>query len=45
MLMQLAENNIPLAFVDKLNAILLNIFPDSKIAKEYKMVKTKAIAY
>ena len=40
--MLLAENNIPLAFADKLNAILPSIFPDSKIAKEYKMGKTKA---
>ena len=40
--MLLAENNIPLAFADKLNTLLPNIFPDSKIAKEYKMGKTKA---
>ena len=40
--MLLAENNIPLAFADKLNEILPCIFPDSKIAKEYKMGKTKA---
>ena len=40
--MLLAENNILLAFADKLNAILPSIFPDSKIAKEYKMGKTKA---
>ena len=40
--MLLVENDIPLAFADKLNAILSSIFPDSKIAKEYKMGKTKA---
>ena len=40
--MLLAENNIPLAFADKLSAILPSIFLDSKIAKEYKMGKTKA---
>ena len=40
--MLLTENNIPLAFADKLNTLLPNIFPDSKIAKEYKMGKTKA---
>ena len=40
--MLLAENNIPLVFADKLNTLLSNIFPDSKIAKEYKMGKTKA---
>ena len=40
--MLLAENNIPLAFADKSNAILPSIFPDSEIAKEYKMGKTKA---
>ena len=40
--MLLVENDIPLAFADKLNAILPSIFPDSKIAKEYKMGKTKA---
>ena len=38
----LAENNIPLVFADKLNTFLPIIFPDSKIAKEYKMGKTKA---
>ena len=38
----LTQNNTPLAFADKLNAILPNIFPDSKIAKEYKMGRTKA---
>ena len=36
--MLLAENNIPLAFADKLNTLLPNIFPDSKIAKEYKFL-------
>ena len=40
--MLLTENNIPLAFADKLNTLLPNIFPDSKIANEYKMRKTKA---
>ena len=40
--MLLAENNIPLVFADKLNTLLPIIFPDSKIAKEYKMGKTKA---
>ena len=40
--MLLAENNIPLAFTDKLNTLLPNIFPDSKTAKEYKMGKAKA---
>ena len=40
--MLLAENNIRLAFADKLNTLLPNIFPDSKIAKEYKVGKTKA---
>ena len=40
--MLLAENNIPIASADKLNTLLLNIFPDSKIAKEYKIGKTKA---
>ena len=40
--MLLAENNIALAFADKLNTLLPNIFPDSKITKEYKMGKTKA---
>ena len=39
--MLLAENNIPPAFANKLNAILPSISPDSKIAKEYKMGKTK----
>ena len=36
----LAENNIPLAFADKLNKIFHIIFPDSNIAKEFKMAKT-----
>ena len=40
--MLLAGTNIRLAFADKLNTLLPNIFPDSKIAKEYKMGKTKA---
>ena len=40
--MLLAESNIPLAFADKLNTLLPNIFPDSKIAKKYKMTMTKA---
>ena len=40
--MLLAENNIPLAFTDKLNTLLPNIFPDSKITKECKTGKTKA---
>ena len=40
--MLLAENNIPLTFADKLNSLLPNILPDSKIGKEYKMGKTKA---
>ena len=40
--MLLAENNILLVFADKLNTFLPNIFPDIKIAKEYKMGKTKA---
>ena len=41
--MLLTENNIPLAFADKLNTLLPYIFPDSKIAKKYKeMGKTKA---
>ena len=40
--MILAENNIPLVFADKLNTLLPNIFLDSKVAKEYKMGKTKA---
>ena len=40
--MLLTENNIPLAFVDKLNALLPNIFPDSKIANKCEMGKTKA---
>ena len=31
--MLLVENNIPVAFADKLNVILPSIFPDSKIAK------------
>ena len=40
--MILAENNIPIVFADKLNTLLPNIFLDSKIAKGYKMGKTKA---
>ena len=40
--MLLAENNIQLAFVDKLNSIPPSIFPDYKLANEYKMGKTKA---
>ena len=40
--MLLAESKIPLAFADKLNTLLPNIFPDSKIAKKYKMTMTKA---
>ena len=40
--MLLGENNIPLAFADKLNTLLPITFPDSIIAKEYKMGKTKA---
>ena len=40
--MLLAENNILLVFADKLNTFLPNVFPDIKIAKEYKMGKTKA---
>ena len=40
--MLLAQNNIPPTFADKLNLILLSIFPESKIAKEYKMCKTRA---
>ena len=40
--MLLAENNIPRPFADKLNAILPCIFPDIKMAKEYKIGKTKA---
>ena len=41
----LAENNIPLAFADKLNKIFHIIFPDSNIAKESRMAKaiTKCI--
>ena len=35
----LAENNIPLAFADKLNKIFHIIFPDSNIAKESRMAK------
>ena len=40
--MLLTANYIPLAFADKLNTPLPNIFPDSNIAKECKMGKTKA---
>ena len=37
----LAENNFPFAFADKLNKIFSIIFPDSNIAKEHRMAKTK----
>ena len=37
----LLENNIPLAFTDKLNKVFPIVFPDSNIAKEYRMAKTK----
>ena len=38
----LAENNIQMAFADKLSDILKDLFPDSKIAKEYGSRRTKA---
>ena len=37
----LAENIIPLEFTDKLNKIFPITLPDSNIAKEYRMAKTK----
>ena len=37
----LAENNILLVFADKLNMIFPIIFPESNIAKECGMAKTK----
>ena len=45
MCMLLAENNIPLSFSDKLNKIIPDLFPDSNIAKQYKMgpMKTTCI--
>ena len=30
-----AENNIPIAFSDKLNKTLRDLFPDSKIVEQY----------
>lgn len=38
--MLLAENNVPLAFADKSNAIVTSTFSDSKIAKEYIFLYT-----
>lgn len=40
--MLLAQKNIPSAFDDKVNLILPSISPDSKIAKKYKMDKSRA---
>ena len=37
----LLENNILLAFTDKLNKVFPIVFPDSNLAKEYGMAKTK----
>ena len=42
MTMQLAENNKTLALTNKFNKILLDIFTDSKIAKQYKMNHMKS---
>lgn len=40
--MLLAQNNIPSAFAEKVNPVLLSIFSDSNMAKNYKMCKTRA---
>lgn len=37
----LAQNNIPMSFAYKLNVLLKDIFPDSKIAQGYACGKTK----
>ena len=38
----IAEHNIPLAVADHLGLLFKDIFPDSKIAKNYACGKTKA---
>ena len=45
--MVLPENSIQLSFSDKLNKIIPDLIPDSKIAKQYKMccMKTTCILY
>ena len=38
----MAQHNIPLSFADKLNGLLKDIFPDSKISQGYGCGKAKA---
>ena len=37
----LAQHNIPLAIMDHLSPLFRDIFPDSKIAKQFSAARTK----
>ena len=37
----LAEHNVPLTIMDHLSPLLRDIFPDSKIAREFSSARTK----